>query len=132
MDNYTIVRNEHLNHHGYLFGGTLLSWVDEFAWICASLDFPGCTLVTIGMDQVSFRIGVEGGSILHFNILPSKRGTSSISYMVSVYATAPGAIEEKAVFSTKVTLVRVDAEGRKCPLPCTQVLRSEAISDRVS
>jgi acyl-CoA hydrolase len=31
MDNYTIVRKEHLNHHGYLFGGTLLSRVDEFA-----------------------------------------------------------------------------------------------------
>lgn len=127
MDNYTIVRNEHLNHHGYLFGGTLLSWVDEFAWICASLDFPGCTLVTVGMDQVSFKERVESGSILHFNILPSKRGTSSVAYTVNVYADAPGATEEKAVFSTKVTFVRIDAEGRKCPLPSTQLLRSEAI-----
>jgi acyl-CoA hydrolase len=132
MDNYTIVRNEHLNHHGYLFGGTLLSWVDEFAWIFASLDFPGCTLVTVGMDQVSFKERVESGSILHFNILPSKRGTSSVSYTVNVFADAPGATEEKAVFSTKVTFVRIDAEGRKCPLPSTPVLRSEAISASIS
>ena len=127
MDNYTIVRNEHLNHHGYLFGGTLLSWVDEFAWICASLDFPGCTLVTVGMDQVSFKERVESGSILHFNILPTKRGTSSVAYTVNVYADAPAATEEKAVFSTKVTFVRVDAEGKKCPLPSTPILRSEAM-----
>ena len=66
MDNYTIVRKEHLNHYGYLFGGKLLSWVDEFAWIFASLDFPGCSLVTVGMDQVSFKERVENGSILRF------------------------------------------------------------------
>jgi acyl-CoA hydrolase len=126
MDNYTIVRKEHLNHYGYLFGGTLLRWVDEFAWILASLDFPGCSLVTVGMDQVSFKERVENGSILRFNIFPVKRGSSSVSYTVNVYADAPGATEEKIVFSTKVTLVRVDVEGRKCPLPCTPVLRSEA------
>jgi acyl-CoA hydrolase len=125
MDNYTIVRKEHLNHHGYLFGGTLLSWVDEFAWIFASLDFPGCSLVTVGMDRVSFKERVVSGSILRFNILPAHRGTSSVSYAVNVYADAPGATEEKAVFSTKVTFVRIDAEGRKTPLPATQVLRSE-------
>ena len=132
MDNYTIVRKEHQNHYGYLFGGALLSWVDEFAWICASLDFPGCSMVTVGMDQVSFKERVVNGSILRFNILPVHRGTSSVSYAVNVYADAPGASEEKIVFSTKVTLVRIDAEGKKCPLPDIPVLRSEAGSARTS
>jgi len=132
MDNYTIVRKEHQNHYGYLFGGALLSWVDEFAWICASLDFPGCSMVTVGMDQVSFKERVVNGSILRFNILPVHRGTSSVSYAVNVYADAPGASEEKIVFSTKVTLVRIDAEGKKSPLPDIPVLRSEAGSARRS
>ena len=126
MDNYTIVRKEHLNHYGYLFGGTLLSWVDEFAWIFASLDFPGCSLVTVGMDQVSFTERIVSGSILRFTILPVRRGTSSIRYSVVVYADAPGATEEKKVFSTVVTFVRIDAEGRKKTLPRIPVLRSEA------
>jgi acyl-CoA hydrolase len=132
MDNYTIVRKEHQNHYGYLFGGALLSWVDEFAWICASLDFPGCSMVTVGMDQVSFKERVVNGSILRFNILTVHRGTSSVSYAVNVYADAPGASEEKIVFSTKVTLVRIDAEGKKSPLPDIPVLRSEAGSARTS
>jgi len=132
MDNYTIVRKEHQNHYGYLFGGALLNWVDEFAWICASLDFPGCSMVTVGMDQVSFKERVVNGSILRFNILPVHRGTSSVSYAVNVYADAPGASEEKIVFSTKVTLVRIDAEGKKSPLPDIPVLRSEAGSARTS
>lgn len=126
MDNYTIVRKEHLNHYGFLFGGTLLSWVDEFAWICASLDFPGCSLVTVGMDKVSFNERIVSGSILRFSILPVRRGTSSISYSVMVYADEPGAREEKRVFSTTVTFVRIDLEGRKLPLPQTQLLRSES------
>jgi acyl-CoA hydrolase len=126
MDNYTIVRKEHLNHHGYLFGGTLLRWVDEFAWIFASLDFPGCTLVTVGMDRSNFKERIESGSILRFSILPVQRGTSSVSYSVVVNADAPGAMEEKTVFSTKVTFVRIDAEGLKSPLPPIPVLRSDA------
>lgn len=125
MDNFTVVRKEHLNHHGYLFGGTLLSWVDEFAWLFASLDFPGCTLVTVGMDRVTFGERVESGSILRFSILPMRRGTTSVTYSVVVYADAPGATEEKEVFSTNVSFVRIDAQGNKCPLPDTKVLRSQ-------
>jgi acyl-CoA hydrolase len=130
MDNYTIVREEHLNHYGYLFGGKLLSWVDEFAWIFASLDFPGCSLVTVGMDKVSFAERIASGSILRFNILPAQRGTTSITYSVMVYADAPGATEEKKVFSTNVTFVRIDAQGGKVPLPITPVLRSEESGSR--
>lgn len=125
MDNYTIVRMEHQNHYGCLFGGVLLSWVDEFAWVCASLDFPGCSMVTVGMDQVNFKERVISGSILRFNINPADRGTSSVSYAVKVFADEPGAVEEKMVFTTKITFVRIDAEGKKTPLPPTPVLRSE-------
>ncbi|MEJ2525186.1 MAG: hypothetical protein P8Y73_06405 [Desulfuromonadales bacterium] len=32
-----------------------LQWVDEYAWLVASRDFPGCPLVTVGMDKISFR-----------------------------------------------------------------------------
>ena len=84
MNNYAIVRQEHLNHYGFLFGGALLQWVDEYAWLVASLDFPGCPLVTVGMDQISFRRPVANDSILRFNIQPIKRGKSSVQYTVDV------------------------------------------------
>jgi acyl-CoA hydrolase len=117
MDNYTIVRQEHLNHYGFLFGGAMLKWVDEFAWLVASRDFPGCPLVTVGMDRISFHQPVANGSILRFQILPMQQGTSSIRYAVNVFADAPGARQEKEVFSTTVTFVHVDPQGRKQPLP---------------
>jgi acyl-CoA hydrolase len=117
MDTFALVRPEHLNHHGFLFGGAMLKWVDEFAWLVASREFPGCTFVTVGMDEIVFRYPVLNGSILRFHILSLRQGRTSVSYGVEVFADAPGATEEKMVFTTRVTFVRVDAEGRKAPLP---------------
>jgi acyl-CoA hydrolase len=125
MDNFTIVRPEHLNHYGFLFGGALLKWVDEFAWLVASRDFPGCPLVTVGMDQVVFRQPVASGSIVRFRILPLRIGTTSVRYQVEVFADAPGAGAEKPVFSNTITFVHVAADGRKCPLPKAGPLRSQ-------
>lgn len=125
MNNYAIVRQEHLNHYGFLFGGALLQWVDEYAWLVASRDFPGCPLVTVGMDKISFRKPVLNGSILRFNIKPVKQGNTSIRYEVNVYADAPGASEEEDVFSTIITFAHVDETGKKKPLPRLKTLRSE-------
>ena len=125
MNNYAIVRQEHLNHYGFLFGGALLQWVDEYAWLIASLDFPNCPLVTVGMDRISFRKPVVNGSILRFQIHPIKRGTTSVTYTVEVFADAPGATLETDVFSTTITFAHVDMQGHKQPLPHIDTLRSE-------
>jgi acyl-CoA hydrolase len=124
MDNFAIVRPEHLNHYGRLFGGAILRWVDEFAWLVASLDFPHCSLVTVGMDRVEFKEPAAAGSILRFRILPAGQGTTSVTYSVDVHADEPGAETEKFIFSTRITFVRVDADGRKCPLPPQETYRS--------
>lgn len=125
MNNFTIVRTEHLNHHGNLFGGAMLAWVDEFAWLVASRDFPGCTLVTIAMADIAFRHRVLNGSILRFAIEHAGQGHSSVNYSVDVYANAPGASEEQHVFSTRITFVRVDDSGGKLTLPRPTQLRSQ-------
>ena len=128
MENYIHVRPEHLNHHGYLFGGVLLMWVDESAWMTASLDYPSCTMVTAAMDNIVFKHRVENGAILRFLIKPTKRGTKSIEYGVTVFSDAPGETEEKIVFTTNVTFVRIDKDGNAIELPECGSLRSESAS----
>lgn len=117
MDNFTLVRPEHLNHHGYLFGGVLLKWIDENAWMAATREFPGCTLVTISMDASHFKHRVENGAILRFSTEREQQGRTSVSYSVVVFADEPGATEEKEVFSTRVKFVRLDERGNPCALP---------------
>jgi len=124
MDNFTLVRPEHLNHHGRLFGGEMLKWVDEFAWMAASRDFPHCSLVTIGMDRVEFRRPAPCGAILRFRIVYVGQGTTSVTYSVDVFSDEPGAEDELHISSTHVTFVHVGPDGAKRPLPHKDHLRS--------
>jgi len=125
MENYIHVRPEHLNHHGYLFGGVLLMWVDECAWMTTTLDFPNCRMVTVAMDEIVFKSRVPSGAILRFIIEPVKRGGSSIKYKVTVYSDEPSKTGEKEVFSTTITFVRIDDDDKAAALPDTGKLRSE-------
>ena len=126
MNTYCLVRPEHLNHYGFLFGGSMLKWVDEYAWLTASLDFPGCPLVTMAMNDIVFKERIKNGSILRFSILPGHQGRTSITYTVDVFADAPGDSAERLVFATHITFVHVAADGRKAPLPPRESYRSQS------
>lgn len=113
MQTHRLVLPGDLNHYGFLFGGRLLAWIDEASWIAASLDYPLCQFVTVAMATVEFHHSVREGTILTINCEPTREGTTSVTYAVTVWdrQTRPDPI-----FSTAVTFVRVDAAGRKQPL----------------
>ena len=117
LDTFTIVRPEHLNHRGFLFGGQLLKWADEFSWVVAARDFRGYYLVTRGMDNIDFKTAVPNGSILRFQILPFRQGNTSVTYRTEVYSDEYKREGEKLVFSTHITFVSVDDDGEKQALP---------------
>ena len=117
METFKLVMPEDLNPHGYLFGGRLLGWVDEYSYIAARLDFPTCNLVTVALAGVEFRKSVRQGVILRFEVDRVHLGTTSVQYAVSVSRTDSQDTKADPVFSTKVTYVRVDDSGGKVPLP---------------
>ena len=86
-------------------------WVDEVAWLASTEDYPECKFVTVGMDKVAFKKSVREGTILRFTSKQIRVGTTSVSYDVRV------ANQDHEIFSTCVTMVRVDDQGRKTPLP---------------
>ena len=116
MENFKLVLPEHLNHYQFLFGGYLLKFVDEIAWIAATLDYPGFNFVTIAMDRVEFRKSVREGTILKFQCEKTKTGSTSVCYNVNVTKANSKSGDLGSVFETNVTLVRVDENGRKKPL----------------
>jgi acyl-CoA hydrolase len=116
MENYKLVLPEHLNHYGYLFGGHLLKWVDEVAWIAASLDYPGCNFVTIGMDKVEFRKSVKQGALLRLEVNRAREGNTSVQYTVEVYSHDIRSGNDKPIFTTNTTFVCLDNQGNKCSL----------------
>lgn len=115
MENYKLVYPTNLNHYGFLFGGDLLKWVDEYAWIAATLEYPDCSFVTVGLDKVEFKKSVREGTILKFAVEKTKEGNTSVQYLVHVYRGNSNAIDN-LIFSTHATFVNIDQNGRKAPL----------------
>jgi len=116
MENHKLVLPSNLNQYGYLFGGDLLKWVDEYAWIAATLEYPDCNFVTLGMDKVEFKKSVKKGTILKFIVEKTNIGNTSVQYLVHVYKGNNMAMND-LIFSTHVTFVRIDQNGLKTPLP---------------
>jgi len=114
MKTHRLVMPGDLNQYGFLFGGKMLSWVDEACWIAASLDFPGCRFLTVGMTKVEFHHGVREGVILEIDCRQKKRGKTSISYEVRV--SRGRSRQGEVIFSTCVSFVNVDENGQKCEI----------------
>jgi acyl-CoA hydrolase len=116
MDHYKLILPEHLNHDGFLFGGNMLKWIDEFAYITANQEFPGNRFVTIALDNVAFHHPVTGGEIIRFDVNRVRLGQTSAQYNVKVFGTRRHACPETILFETRITFVAVDREGRKQPV----------------
>lgn len=110
METHRLILPGDLNQFGFLFGGRLLAWVDEASWIAASLDFPTCKFVTVGMDRVEFHHSVREGTILEIQCERSRTGRTSVTYAVQV---RDGRGPSTPIFSTQVTFVSVDETGKK-------------------
>ena len=116
MNHYKLVFPEFLNHHGFLFGGYLLKWIDEFAYITANLDYPGNRFVTVTLDNVVFKHNITNGQILRFSIVESKLGNTSVEYAVQVFGEHDPKEENNVLFKTNITFVNVTESGEKQPI----------------
>ena len=111
MDHFKLVLPAFLNHHGSLFGGYLLKWIDEFAYITANLDHPGNRFVTVALDNVVFKHKITCGQILKFNVSLKKKGKTSLDYLVEVSGAD---VPDKILFETNITFVNISKSGEKC------------------
>jgi acyl-CoA hydrolase len=110
-----LVRPEHLNHHGYLFGGRLLEWLDEQAYIAAiSLLMPEANLVTVGIDKVEFKYSVVQGSLLRFRSIAVHAGRTSLTIFTQVFRRCADC--DETIFRAYVTFVCLDRNGQPTPV----------------
>lgn len=116
MRHHKLVLPEFMNEQGVLFGGYLLKWIDEFAYISASLDFPGNRFVTVSLDNVVFRKPIKLGYILCFDVVRVRLGTTSVSYEIKVFNAKDQAVNRELLFDTNIVFVNVNSEGKKDPI----------------
>ena len=106
-----LIRNEHLNHYGTLFGGNMMQWADDMAYNAASLAFPDAIFVTKLFGQFDFTSAVVAGDIIKIFSQVESVGTTSCKCQV----WAINARNEVEVFRTFAVMVNVK-DGRKTPL----------------
>ncbi len=105
-----------LGIHGNLFGGIMLSWLDEAA---ATMAYEVCrspNMVTLKIDEVLFRKPVKIGFHLKIYGEVIRIGNSSIilKLVAKKYNVYSG--EETIVCSTNFTFVKIDEQGGVIPI----------------
>jgi len=99
------------NHHGTIFGGVILSYVDQAGAVAAIR--RGCQMVvTVAMDQVVFKEPVHVGDLVSFYAEVIKVGRTSLQVAVRVEADRRSSGDKVVVTTAKVTFVNVDADGK--------------------
>jgi acyl-CoA thioesterase YciA len=97
--------------HGNLFGGIMMSWIDEAAATYASEYCKTSSLVTVKMGEMVFKKAVKAGNHIRIYGNVSRLGNSSITLNVEARRYNVISSEEIVVCSTNITFVRIDEEG---------------------
>ncbi len=100
------------NAHGTIFGGVILSYIDQAAAVEAKRNGGGF-IVTVAMREVVFHGPVNVGDLVSFYTRLVRIGRTSITVAVEVRAQSQDA--DRRVTEAEVTFVNLD-ENRK-PLP---------------
>ncbi|MFG3453212.1 acyl-CoA thioesterase [Stutzerimonas stutzeri] len=107
------------NFSGNVHGGTLLKYLDEVAYACASR-YAGHYVVTLSVDQVNFRQPVHVGELVTFLASVNYVGTTSMEIGIKVITED---IRQKTVRHTNscfFTMVAVGEDGRPAAVPPLQ------------
>ncbi len=95
------------NGNGVLFGGKLLSWMDEIAGI-AAVRYDGGKVATVAMEQAAFKTPIPVGSFLDIEGVVVSVGNTSLRVRTRAQIDGREEIAAEAVF----VYVALDEEGR--------------------
>lgn len=95
------------NFTGNVHGGTVLKLLDQVAYACASR-YAGRYVVTMSVDQVTFREPIRVGELVTFLASVNHTGTSSMEIGIKVVAEDIRSKTTRHVNSCFFTMVAVD------------------------
>lgn len=104
------------NFSGNVHGGTLLKYLDEVAYACASR-YAGCYVVTLSVDQVIFREPIHVGELVTFLASVNYTGNTSMEIGVKVLAESIRDQVVRHANSCFFTMVAVGDNGQTTPVP---------------
>jgi acyl-CoA hydrolase len=104
------------NFAGNVHGGHLLKWLDQVAYACASR-YAAKYVVTVSVDQVTFREPIFVGELVTFLASVNHTGTSSMEVGIKVLAQDIRSQAVRHVNSCFFTMVAVDDARKPAAVP---------------
>lgn len=104
------------NFSGNVHGGTILKFLDQVAYACASR-YAGRYVVTLSVDQVMFRQPIHVGELVTFLASVNHTGTSSMEVGIKVVAENIRTQVVRHANSCFFTMVAVDDAGKPVAVP---------------
>lgn len=101
---------------GNLFGGELLSMVDQAAAV-AAIRHAGGPVVTAAIDRVDFREAIPIGALVTCTATVDYVGNSSMDITVQVYSETVSTGERRNTHTARVVFVGIDEEGKPKRVP---------------
>jgi uncharacterized protein (TIGR00369 family) len=106
----------HVNNHGHVFGGVILSMVDRAAGV-AAMRHSGRPCVTVSIDRVDFKEPIFTGELVTCRARVNFVGRTSMEIGVRVEAEKLLSREKRHTNTCFLTFVAIDSEHRPVPVP---------------
>ena len=110
-----LVRPQHTNAHGTLFGGELLAWIDICAATCA-MRHANRPVVTASIDAMHFFEPINLGYVVSIDAMVNYTSRTSCEVGVRVTAAQPVTGESSHTASAYLTFVALDDQGKPTPM----------------
>ncbi|WP_085993311.1 acyl-CoA thioesterase [Oceanobacillus senegalensis] len=104
------------NHLGTIFGGTVLSFIDEIAAITA-MKHSKKAVVTASIDTVNFLSSAKVGDVLMLEAVVVSTGNTSMEVYVKVECEDLESGERKMTTKSLLTMVATNKEGKPTSVP---------------
>ena len=105
-----------LGVHGNLFGGSMMSFLDEAAAAYACQICDSDKMVTMKIEEVIFQSPVRVGNLIKIYASVDKFGTTSITINLEARKHNVHTGKQELVCSTKMVFVKLDGEGSPIPI----------------
>ena len=111
-----VCKKQDLGVHNNLFGGTMLSWIDEAAVAYVNEVCFSPNMVTLKMNEVIFKSPVKENNLIKLYCAIEKFGNTTITVNVEARKFNVYTHEESLVCTTSATFVRIDEDGKAIPI----------------
>lgn len=112
-----LIKPEDLNAHGTLFGGSVLSWIDEESAIFVTCQLDKGNIVTKYMSEIDFVSSAGLGDIIEIGMETVKFGRTSITVRCEVRNKFS---KDTIIKIDEIIFVHLNKEGKPTPHGITE------------